>query len=232
MKDLKGKKIGPYKVLKFSHRKKSGSRFRNFWECKCDCGRITIKREDSIMKERKGCEICKNTNKETPKDYILNRIKKDKNGCWIWQKATDKDGYGFGTKNKYIYRAHRFSYETFVGKIPKGMLVCHHCDTPACCNFQHLFLGSFKDNNQDASKKGRLKGKGKGEPRFIGSKHPRAKTNELDVLKIRVMHRNFKKSVKEISEFFGLSHYIIEDIVYNKSWKHVAMYKGALHDQT
>ena len=84
--------------------------------------------------------------------------------CWIWQGWKDRCGYGctqFGCGRKSrvgkVKKAHRVSYEFYVGPIPKGMYVCHKCDTPACVNPEHLFLGSQKDNMADCSSKGRIK---------------------------------------------------------------------------
>jgi hypothetical protein len=45
-----------------------------------------------------------------------------------------------------------------VGDIPEGMLICHHCDNPSCVNPDHLFVGSYKDNNNDRALKGRTRG--------------------------------------------------------------------------
>ena len=52
---------------------------------------------------------------------------------------------------------HRLSF--FINKHPfkNSLFVCHKCDNPPCVNPNHLFLGTNKDNLQDASKKGRLK---------------------------------------------------------------------------
>lgn len=86
-------------------------------------------------------------------------------GCWLWQAATNKDGYGSFWSGAYRFDdraagpimvlAHRWSFEHFVGLIPDGLNVLHHCDTPACVNPAHLFLGTQLDNVRDCAAKGR-----------------------------------------------------------------------------
>ncbi len=76
-------------------------------------------------------------------------------GCWLWTAYVDRDGYGNITINRKPTPAHRASWELFKGTIPKGLLVCHKCDTPACVNPDHLFLGTHKDNIRDSFAKGR-----------------------------------------------------------------------------
>ena len=74
------------------------------------------------------------------------------NGCWIWQRSKDKDGYGY-IKAKGIrsaYKAHRLSYKIFNGEITDGLFVCHKCDNPSCCNPEHLFLGTAQENKHDS----------------------------------------------------------------------------------
>lgn len=51
----------------------------------------------------------------------------------------------------------RVVYERSYGPIPAGLFVCHHCDTPACAEPTHLYLGTNRQNMQDASARGLLR---------------------------------------------------------------------------
>lgn len=79
--------------------------------------------------------------------------------CRIFTGAKNpKSGRGrFWDNGKLVY-PHRVAYEAKQGPIPKGMVVLHLCDNPACCNPDHLTLGTVKENNHDAILKGRYKG--------------------------------------------------------------------------
>ena len=76
--------------------------------------------------------------------------------CWISTlKPTDDRGYTQIRIGKKKYHMHRLSFEIHKGKIPKGMLILHTCDTPACCNPEHLWYGTQSDNMKDCYAKGR-----------------------------------------------------------------------------
>lgn len=91
-------------------------------------------------------------------------------GCWVWQKSLTKKGYGRFWNGTKAVKAHRASYELYVGKIPPTLFVCHKCDNPKCVRPDHLFLGTNRDNMIDMIQKGRNINKG-GAP--IGNQNAR-----------------------------------------------------------
>jgi hypothetical protein len=75
--------------------------------------------------------------------------------CWIWTGARLPNGYGRVTQQgKQVY-THRLAWELTHGPIPDGLVVCHSCDNPPCCNPAHLWLGTPADNVHDRDAKGR-----------------------------------------------------------------------------
>lgn len=83
-------------------------------------------------------------------------VAKQPNGCWLWTASLDKKGYGKATVNGGGWKlAHRVAWELYRGEIPDGLCACHACDTPACVNPEHLFIGTQQDNVDDMARKGR-----------------------------------------------------------------------------
>lgn len=95
--------------------------------------------------------------------FNTDRVQAMDNGCWLWLGATNSNGYGQireKVDGKWtMLLVHRVSYELLVGPIPEGLNLLHSCDTPNCCNPEHLRPGTHLENMQDAKDRGRMRGK-------------------------------------------------------------------------
>lgn len=92
-------------------------------------------------------------------ERIQSRCTITASGCWEWNGARTAFGHGkIGMKEngenvtRYV---HRLVARVAYGPIPTGMIVCHHCDVPSCCNAEHLYIGTHADNRRDAIQRGR-----------------------------------------------------------------------------
>ena len=85
----------------------------------------------------------------------------DRSGeCWLWLGRLDRFGYGRITVNKQSAKAHRVSYETFVGPIPAGLQIDHLCRVRHCVRPQHLEPVTAKVNmHRAAAATGAIAGK-------------------------------------------------------------------------
>lgn len=120
-----------------------GRRDRISMECR-QCG-VTFLVKPSVFIRRGTVQFCskscrligtKASDPASRLEYIV-----DENGCWIWQKGFDEDGYGKLVDKRgkgTTVRAHRVSYEKFKGPIPEGLILDHLCRNPPCINPDHL----------------------------------------------------------------------------------------------
>jgi hypothetical protein len=81
---------------------------------------------------------------EAPPDRFLSKVERTESGCWLWTGGISKDGYGKfpvlvtpGKPFRWV-RAHRWSYEHFIGPIPPKLTLDHLCRVRNCVNPEHL----------------------------------------------------------------------------------------------
>ena len=138
-------------------------------------------------------------NKEKIKSYIVNKVTVNQNKCWIWNGTPRENGYCRTSVKRKSWYLHRLSYFAFVGDIPDGYDVCHKCDVRNCCNPQHLFSGTRKDNMQDAVKKNR---------QSKGMMLPHARLTKEDKTEILDMARA-GMHYKDIAKKYGVTRHSI-----------------------
>jgi len=203
---LEGKTFGTLTVIDRAKNSKQGA---TRWNCQCSCGNKTTVTGSSLTY---GSSLsCGCVDGLSIKERLMDRIKIDKNGCWIWQGTIDKDGYG---KIQYIkkgYRANRLSYMIFKGEIPKGMLVLHSCHNPKCINPKCLHLGNNDLNMKEMVESNR---------QAKGSKHGVSKLTE-EIVKTVKEKLKTENNCATIAKEYGVHRNTILSIKKKKTWKHV-----------
>lgn len=146
--------------------------------------------------------------------YLYGNIKKMPSGCWhfIGRKTTITGGYGHMQFKKGRELTHRVSWmiANNWNEIPSDKYICHKCDNPICCNPSHLFIGTPKDNIEDAMKKGRKKYES-------GDGATSSKVNFKLASLIRRL-REIKIPCKKVASMFNISQSLVYAIEHKKSW--------------
>lgn len=133
-------------------------------------------------------------------------------GCWTWQAARSRDGYGkFQLRRRVVARAHRVAWMLAHGEIPAGQVVRHDCDNPLCVRPDHLRLGSQRENVGDQLARGRF---------VLGSRNGMAKLHERDALAIR-RRVTAGESHTALAAEFRVSLSAVGAIVAGHTWAHV-----------
>jgi hypothetical protein len=153
--------------------------------------------------------------------------------CWLWTGALNRCGYGEVRAFAKKQSAHRVAWEITNGSIPEAQHVLHRCDTPACVNPDHLFLGSHTDNMRDMSRKGRsgptnhpermARGDRNG-ARLYPERMPRGEQNSSSKLtwkqvrEIRARWAAGGVHKAALAREYGISHSNLNFIILNKTW--------------
>ncbi|MGL5922123.1 HNH endonuclease signature motif containing protein [Chroococcidiopsis sp.] len=153
----------------------------------------------------------------TSDDRFLSKIDKTPGlgtgDCWDWLGCCFSDGYSaFVPEHGKTVRAHRYSYELFVGAIPEGMVILHFCDRPTCVNPKHLSIGTGFDNMQDMVKK--VRG-------MQGERCHLSKLTKADVIRIKKFLKEGVMTQVAIASMFKVTPTIISSIKKGKIWKHI-----------
>jgi len=142
------------------------------------------------------------------------RVKRsDSNACWPWTGCVMPFGYGRYIpikRDRRIQTAHKFAIISSGVLVPNGMCVLHTCDNPPCCNPNHLYVGTYKQNAMDKVARGR-------QSRARGELCGMAKLSEDDVHFIRLStERNAR-----LASMFSVASGTISKIRKRQRWQHI-----------
>lgn len=91
--------------------------------------------------------------KQIRNQTLLDHVKLEENGCWIWKGSLQTHGYAYLPWRLYHEKfkttlGHRIYFMVFRGPIPKGMEIDHLCNVKACVNPYHLEVVTHEENNR------------------------------------------------------------------------------------
>lgn len=145
--------------------------------------------------------------------------------CWEWQglligntERKQKYGsYGIIKSNGKQKIASRVAWELTHGDmIPDGYYVLHKCDNPPCCNPNHLFIGTHRDNMIDMMAKNR--GRQNINPP-TGTRQHMAKLNDEIVKYVRSVYK--RGNAEFLAQQFGVTYPVMLKAINGTTWAHV-----------
>ena len=173
-----------------------------FGYCHCGCNQKTslasqTARTRNLVKGQPTDYIRGHKNRKSPVDYVI-EDRGYKTPCWIWQLATDKDGYGQKKVKGKQAKAHRHFYERKYGPVPAGLEPDHLCRVRPCVNPDHLEPVSVAENSRRGSN---------------------AVLTAAEVREIRSLSFSHRGDRTRTAAKFGVNPATICDILKRKTWK-------------
>lgn len=147
--------------------------------------------------------------RNTEENFWAQTLLRD-SGCIEWAGKTEKGGYGRVSWHGSKRLAHRVAAH-LSGKLPdlhSSLCVLHRCDNPACCNPEHLFVGTKRDNTLDAVAKGRHV-----RPDNRGERSGNAKLSNVQAEDIRRAYAGGRISQQKLADTYGVCQMQISKLV-------------------
>lgn len=147
--------------------------------------------------------------------YVIRRGPDD---CWDFiGRINSKSGHCRFDIRYSSFLVHRIAYKiTHPIENISGILVCHDCDNPKCCNPNHLFKGTSKDNVRDSVIKGRHIS-----ITLLGQARPNSRLTELQIIEIRNRYSIGTETYSSLATIFKVDQSTIGNIVNRRQWKHI-----------
>lgn len=160
--------------------------------------------------------------KKTPEQFWSKVDIKNSDECWNWLGSKKKGKWPYG---KVCYHgkhwvASRLAFVLTNGPIQdESLFVCHKCDNPSCCNPSHLYLGTAKDNTDDAMRKGRLKLDVLKPFALAGERAKNARFSNEKAEHVRYLYKSGLYTIEKLAAMYEVGITTIHQIVTNKTYK-------------
>lgn len=131
----------------------------------------------------------------------------EETGCWNWVGTISNKGYGTFHVNHKEIKAHRFSYEYFIGPLDIKLMICHNCHNRKCCNPEHLRQDTNYSNMIDMVHEG-------------NQRHQKLSVEEAIEIK-KALQNYYRGQIKDLANLYKVHEETIGHIKRGSTWSHI-----------